>query len=591
MSGSALVFAQSGDSGNALRYTLSLADARQHLLHVKLHIPAGAAEHDLQLPVWNALYQIRDFAQYVNWIRARDGAGNPVAVNAINPSRWHIAHCERGCEVEYEIFADDPGPFGAQWNEQHAFFNFAEILLYPVDGRETPIQLRFEGVPRGWKIATALNGSADKEFSADNYDRLVDAPVEIGTFHEADFDYAGGHYRVVVDADPEDYNLDKIAGIDRSIVAAEASWMDDPPSGTYVFIYHFPRGPAGGGMEHANSTAIDVSAKRLEDPASLTGVTAHEFFHRWNVKRIRPQSLEPIDYTKENYTTALWFSEGFTSTAGEIATLRAGLKSADVFLKDIAGQIQQLESRPAHRTQSAEESSLDAWLERYDHYFQPTRSISYYNKGDLLGVALDLQLRQTTGCQVSLRELFRWMNQHYAKQGRFFPDSQGVREAGQAVGRSDLDAFFEKYVSGTEEVPWNDFFRVVGFELKQVTVSVADLGFVLGRRIGDSAAVSQVTPNGEADRAGLTTGDAILTIDGQPTSSNLRQTLEQLKPGDTLKLHVRGPKGERDLHWNLGKRDQIEYELRDSDTVTDAEKACRSAWFRGEPLASAETAR
>src|SRR5437660_949441 len=218
--------------------------------------------------------------------------------------------------------------------------------------------------------------------------------------------------------------------------------MNDRPFDTYTFIYRFPRGPAGGGMEHAYSAAIDLNADTIKqslDP--LTGVTAHEFFHLWNVKRIRPQTLEPVEYTKENYTRALWFSEGVTSTAEGIIQLRAGLLDEKGYLSRLGEEITELERRPAHLTQSAEESSLDAWLEGDPYYRRPDRSISYYNKGELLGVLLDLTVRDVTQGRASLREVLQWMNQNYAKKGRFFDDSAGVRQAAEAVSHADLGLF------------------------------------------------------------------------------------------------------------------------------------------------------
>jgi predicted metalloprotease with PDZ domain len=575
--------AESVPSPAVIRYTLVLGDPEQHLVHVKLDIPPGPAEHDLQLPVWNALYQVRDFAQYVNRVYARDAAGKPIAVHQMDKSRWHIDHAERGAEVEYETFADEPGPFGAQLNSDHAFFNLAEILIYPTDERADAIQLGFDSVPPKWRIATALAGSAEQGFSADNYDRLVDAPVELGTFQEADFDEGGGHYRVIVDADPADYDMQKIVATDRSVAAAEALWMNDRPFSTYVFIYHFPRGSGGGGMEHANSTAITFSATRLaEDPYSLPDVTAHEFFHLWNVKRIRPQSLEPVDYAKENYTTALWFSEGVTTSAAEIGLRRAGLMDEPRFLKGLAGQIRELEDRPAHLTQSAEQSSIDTWLEKYDYYWLPERSISYYNKGFLLGIMLDLQIRKDSQGRVCLRDLFQWMNDHYARQGRFFPDSAGVREAAEAVSHSDLGWFFQKYVTGTDEIPWDDFFKTVGLHLVRSTMQVADPGFSLARRYGRPPTVARVDANSEARKAGLTAGDVIQEVNGQPAGPDLRQKLERLNPGDLLSLRVRGPGGERELKWKVGARERIDFELKDDEKIMPEQKARRAAWLRGE---------
>src|SRR5208283_3644106 len=171
------------------------------------------------------------------------------------------------------------------------------------------------------------------------------------------------------DADPADYHMEMITADLRKIVASAISWMNDRPFDTYMFLYHFPHGAAGGGMEHAFSTAIDINAEAVaQNSNALAGVTAHEFFHLWNVKRIRPQTLEPVDYTKENYTRALWFSEGVTSTAEGTIELRAGLLTEKQYLERLGDEITELERRPAHLTQSAEDSSLDAWLEGNAYY-------------------------------------------------------------------------------------------------------------------------------------------------------------------------------------------------------------------------------
>jgi predicted metalloprotease with PDZ domain len=436
---------QDASAGTTVQYTVSLTNALEHLVTVRVVLPPGPDERELQLPVWYALYQVRDFSENVNWVTARSAAGAPLPVRKLDKITWRVSGAQSGVAVEYQIFADEPGPFGAQLNMQHAFFNLAEILMYPMNGLGSPARVQFAGVPPGWRIAISLAGSADGSFEAENYDRLADAPVELGSFREEDFDVRGGHYRVVVDADPADYDIQSIVSVLRAVVSAATDWMEDRPFSSYLFVYHFPRSPAGSGMEHANSTAIDISARSLaENPRALADLSAHEFFHLWNVKRIRPQSLEPVDYTRENYTTALWFSEGVTSTAADLIRLRAGLLDEPGYLKELAAQIAELERRPARLTQSAEESSLDAWLEKYPYYRLPVRSISYYNKGDLLGVLLDLQVRETSNGSASLRDVFLWMNQHYARQGKFFPDSDGVREAAEAVSHANVESFFQK---------------------------------------------------------------------------------------------------------------------------------------------------
>jgi predicted metalloprotease with PDZ domain len=568
---------------DTVSYNISLADPEQHLVEVQILLPAGRAEQQLQLPVWNALYQVRDFSQYVNWVRAKDRAGHPLSIRKLDKSRWEVTAAQNGATVEYEIFVDSAGPFGAQLNRHHAFFNLAEILMYPTDVRNGPMTVRFDHVPDGWHVGTPLASSPDGLFNADNYDRLVDSPVEIGNFQESDFDESGGHYRVLVDADSADYDMTKIVGMLHKIAAAATSWMNDRPFDNYMFVYHFPHGPAGGGMEHAFSTAIDVSAESLkENSIPLEGVTAHEFFHLWNVKRIRPQTLEPVDYTKENYTRALWFSEGVTSSAEGTILLRAGLMDEPHYRAELAREIAELQRRPAHLTQSAEESSLDSWLEGDAYYRRPQRSISYYNKGELLGVMLDLKLREVSQGRASLREVFEWMNQNYANKGRFFADSDGVEEAAEAVSHADLKDFFAKYVAGTEEIPWNDVFRGVGLRLVEGTTTVANAGFSASRNFDGPMKVEAVTAGSEAERAGLEVGDMILEIQGKPAGQDSREPLARLNPGDTIQLKVSSRHGEQTLSWHAGSREEITFQLQDVDHLTAEQRARRSAWLKGE---------
>ncbi len=570
-------------------YTISLEAPAKHLVNVDIVLPPGAAERDLQLPVWNALYQIRDFSQFVNWIRANDRNGHPLKVIADTDSRWHVEGCADGATVDYQMYLDSPGPFSAQLNTHHAFLNLAQILMYPVDARGTPFAVRVDRLQPDWHIASSL--PLDTGFyRAENYDRLVDSPFEISNFQESDFEEAGGHYRVIFDAEPGDYDSEKMISNLHKIVAAATSWMYDRPFDTYTFFYHFPHGPAGGGMEHAYSTTIELNAGTLTRSLyPFNAVTAHEFFHLWNVKRIRPRTLEPVDYTHENFTRALWFSEGVTSTAEDFIQLRAGLIDEKGFLSHLGQQISELENRPAHLTQSAEESSLDAWLEGFDYYRRPERSISYYNKGELLGLMLDLAMRDASHGHACLRELFQWMNENYAKKGRYFDDSNGVREAAEAVTHADLGSFFTKYVAGTDEIPWNDFLRYVGLRVEQFTVSVPDPGFVASRNFDGPMSVLEITPGGEAEHAGLKPGEIVVEIQGKPANEESNQQLSQLNPGDSVSVKVRSDGNERELSWKVAGRQELSYRVEDVDKVTREQRAHRAAWLKGEAESSSKT--
>ena len=235
--------------GAATEYTVSLANPEHHLVEVQIILPAGSTQRELQLPVWNALYQVRDFAQYVNWVRAKDRAGRPLTVQQLTKSRWQVSGAESGTILEYQIYVDSFGPFGSQLNSHHAFFNLAQLLIYPVDARSEPMSVRLNHLPRGMAHRHAADFFARRKTQRrENYDRLVDSPVEIGTFKDTDFDEGGGHYRVVIDAEAPDYDMDKIVAMLRKIVAAATSWMGDRPFDNYMFLYHFP--PRTGGRRH-----------------------------------------------------------------------------------------------------------------------------------------------------------------------------------------------------------------------------------------------------------------------------------------------------------------------------------------------------
>jgi len=572
------------------RYAVTLVDASEHIVKVEIDLPPGPSLRELQLPVWNATYQIRDFSEYVQWVHAHRPNGAALAVRKINKSRWQVQGAEQGAIVEYQTSADQPGPFGAQFNHEHAFFNLAELLMYAVEARDAPVSIHFAGIPDGWHLACPLQegpapqGATANELAdmhAANYDVLVDSPVEIAQFEESLFLENGGQYRVVVHAAPESYDLPHLTGILRKIVHAETTWMQDRPFQNYLFIYHFPADHGEGGMEHAYSTAIELSSRSLKaDPDQFASMTAHEFFHLWNVKRIRPQTLAPVDYTKENYTRALWFSEGVTSTVEQYALLSGGLTDEHGFLRNLSEEITALQNRPAHATQSAEESSLDAWLEKYPAYRQPDRSISYYNKGFLLGILLDLEMRKESNDQASLRDLFRYLNQNYARKDRFFDDSDGIRKAAELLTGSDLTPFFQKYVAGTDEIPYDTFLAWVGLHVVVRQKIVPDPGFRAARNFDSLPAVVYVAPESEASRAGLAVGDILVTVDGLPVSRDWESRIGSRSIGEALHLRVRSSNGaERDLAWKLGSRKISEFDVTDTENPTLDQLLHRKSWL------------
>lgn len=466
-----LMLLNPGSARARISYTISLDHPERHLFSVSMNLPAEGDELTTALPAWNALYQIRDFAERVRDVTATCGtSGAPVQIRKVDKQDWKLSVASscappdrRNVSIHYSIFWDDPGPFDSQLNPHHAFLNLAEILMYVPSRRAEEVSVRFTDVPANWRIATALLGS-DDSYSAANYDALVDGPVEAGVFDDFSFESDGAPIHVIVDG--KDSNKSGFESGLQAVTEYELKLMRgapfDSPDRAYTFIFHIGSSGevGGGGMEHRNSSAIACSS-----PDECVGIAAHEFFHAWNVKRIRPQSLEPIDYSREQYSRALWFAEGVSNTYEDYALERTGLWSKEQFYRNLAGQIETLQSRPARLWQSAEESSLDAWFEGFPDYADPSRSISYYNKGDLLGVLLDLAIRDATDNRKSLDDVMRLMNDEYAKQGKFYKDSDGVRRAMEEVSGKDFSDFFARYVAGTDEIPYNKFLGLAGLTL------------------------------------------------------------------------------------------------------------------------------
>jgi len=571
-------------------YFVSLADYATHIAHVSIRFPKVGGPFSLDMPVWNALYQVRNFAANVQDVRAAGTVGEPLPLVHTGTSEWRVAPAGACVVVEYDIHLDNGGPFGSQLDSGHGFFNWAMVLMYSPSTRAQPMSLQLLDVPAGWGLhdihlmGEAPAGKVEQAVGlAPNYDALADSPAEVGVFQHFDFPLDGATYHIVVHGSPGDYDGAKLQELVRNIAHTETDWMADRPFDSYTILYHFPHGHGAGGMEHAYGTAIDLNAEHINrSMLPVAGVTAHEFFHLWNVKRIRPQSLEPIDYQGIMNTRALWFSEGLTSTVGGLMLSRAGIISERQYLDHVAGEISELQSRSAHRWQSVEESSLDAWFEGDAFYRTPERSISYYNKGEVVGVLLDLRIRQLTGGRKSLRDLFHWMNENYAKRGLFFPDSAGVQKAAEVVSGQSFADFFQNYVAGVRDLPYNENLSFVGLQLAQTTARYATAGFTTSSNLGGHPEVATVEPNSEAQRNGVVVGDRVVQLNGKPADSSFDYQLSRMREGATVKIRLAGPAGDRNLKLKLVAREDQAFVLQDMPNATPEQQAHRAAWVRGD---------
>lgn len=565
-----------------IRYDVSLAHPENHLFHVTMQIPDVTGEVRVQMPAWNALYEIRDFSSHVQQVEAFVGAQR-VPIEKLDKQTWRVSAAGT-VRIQYATYWDEPGPFAAQLNGEHAFINFAMLLMYVVDRQREKVNLAIMDFPREWRAEGALLEGCKMVFdqpacpeSASGYDAIVDAPIEAGKFEE--FDLPGVSPQITVVIHGDDWKKKQLEEELTRICQYETKLMGGAPFEHYTFIFHVGKAAAGagGGMEHENSTAISAPSGEY-----LAGVSAHEFFHLWNVKRIRPASLEPVDYTKEQYTRALWFAEGVTSTYGSYTLVRTGIWSKQQFYGDLSGGITELENRPANRWQSAEQSSLDAWLEKYPLYNDPEYSVSYYTKGQVLGFLLDILIRDRTIGAKSLDDVLRAMNEEFANTGKYYRDSLDIRLMAEKIAGGSFEDFFQKYVGGIEPFPYEQILPLAGLQLNVSQRKRATLGFVAEREANVGLVVRRVEEGGPAAKAGLRPGDTILKWNGGEPPRRLERWAREQIAGNVLRLVVRRDDRVIKVEFRLGEMRETYYQVEESSNPTEKARRIRDGLLHGD---------
>ncbi|MBK6851176.1 MAG: M61 family metallopeptidase [Burkholderiales bacterium] len=552
-----------------VRYRVELLDLSAHLLRVTLTVPAPAAEQELMLPVWiPGSYLVREFSRHISQLVASQ-AGRPVVLTQLDKHRWRASCSGRAALVlSYQVYAFDASVRTAWLDSRRGFFNPASVLLGAVGREAEEHRVALAGLPPGWQVATGLPEAGKNEYVAASYDALIDHPFELGEFWRGSFK-AGGvtHEFVVAGAWPGFDGARLLADTQKICAAQIAFWhgSDKPPFDRYVFMLSAVD-DGYGGLEHRNSTAL--ICKRIDLPrtgmsgtpdgyVTLLGLISHEYFHTWNVKRLKPAEFVPYDLTRENYTELLWFFEGFTSYFDDIFLLRAGLIDEARYLKLVAKTITQVLATPGRKVQSVAEASFDAWIKYYrPDENTPNATVSYYTKGALIALALDLTLRREgerrRGPQrASLDALMLrlWQSSGAASSGRgavpggaskgissttaATPDgasSQGAIPVGSrvdgSISEADIAAALHtvgarsyapelaSWVHGTEDLPLTDLLAQFGVRWSHEASTLLQR---LGLRLHEGGAagglrVQAVQRGGAAERAGLAAGDELLAL-------------------------------------------------------------------------------
>ena len=512
-----------------ISYRIAVADANAHLYRVTLKVPRPAPEQRLSLPVWiPGSYMVREFARHLSGFEAKQGT-RTIALQQLDKTSW-LARCEGTAtlELSYLVYAFDTSVRAAFLNSERGFFNGTSLCLR-VEGRESePHGIELAALPRGWQAATAMravqvDANGRGSYEADDYDELVDHPFELGRFWRGSFVANGVPHEFVVAGAWPGFDGERLLADSKRICEAEIEFWHGkkkPPFERYVFMLNAVD-DGYGGLEHRASTALiaarrdlpRANQKELSDGyVTLLGLISHEYFHTWNVKRLKPSELARIDYARENHTELLWFFEGFTSYYDDLLLLRAGLIDAPRYLKLVAKTINGVLGAPGRQVQSVAQSSFDAWTKYYrQDENTPNSTVSYYTKGSLVALALDLTVR-SAGHHGSLDDVMRALWSHSA--GGPITQADIAQALQHAAGRS-LQREIGQWVHGREDLPLTPLLEAFGVATKSEAAPFAQR---LGLRVSEGALtgvqVKSVLRGSAAERAGLSPGDELLAVNG-----------------------------------------------------------------------------
>ena len=537
----------------SLRYTLAMPAPKSHYFEVKMELGGFPADYtDVKLPVWApGSYLVREYAKNVEGFEARTASGQPLAAEKINKNTWRVRHAKQvNFQVSYRVYAFELSVRTSFIDADHGYSNGSNMFMYPAENKKLGSTVVVQPAA-GWaQVSTALRPAPGKfTYKAASYDELADSPIEIGNQKVLEFTANGTPHQVAMCGT---YTADETKLLaDMKRVCEEAHRVvGQNPLDHYLFIVHnLERG--GGGLEHLYSTTLEVGRTAYGTEAgmkSFLGLMAHEYFHLWNVKRIRPVALGPFNYDQENYTHMLWVSEGMTEYYSKQILARAGMLSREEYLGKLGNAITEVENTPGNRIQSAAESSFDAWIK----YYRPNENanntqISYYSKGDLIGTWLDLNIAQATSGAKHLDDVFRLLyDTYYKKAGRGFTD-QEYQDAVATVAGRRFDEFFRNSVYDTKPIDFATALAYAGLTLTSAPLSTeGTLGANFSNRTG-KLLVASVVRDGAAWNTGLSATDEVLLINGAAPSEETVKALVSSPVGTDVKLQVRRDGLTRDI--------------------------------------------
>jgi predicted metalloprotease with PDZ domain len=599
-----------------VHYFITPQNPEAHLFEVTCTVAQPhSSGQQFSLPAWiPGSYLIREFVRHIVALKATC-KGKPVKTIKLDKHTWQCAPCKGALTLTYQVYAWDLSVRGAHLDTTHGFFNGTSVFLraHGLEGEAHGVEIL---PPAGklykeWRVATAMTRHGAKEFGfgsyqAESYEELIDHPVEMGDFDLVSFRAGGVPHHIAVTG-VHDADLERLTRDAKKICDYQIDFFHDgdkPPMSRYVFLVTAV-GEGYGGLEHRASTALICSRDDLpqkneksigEKYRNFLGLLSHEYFHAWNVKRILPAAFQPYDLTQENYTSLLWMFEGLTSYYDDLVLVRCGLISQEVYLQLIGETITRVLRSSGRLKQSVAESSFDAWTKFYRPDENSTNSgISYYAKGSLVGLALDLHIRRETKNKKSLDDVMRALWDFFGAKNMGVPE-EGFEKLAQNVSGLNLKPFFDHAVRGTGDLPLRDLLEhfAVDYELRAAE-SEADKGgkpgkknlrarVSLGAKISGSheASLLQVYDAGAAQAAGLSAGDSIIALDGlRVNAATLEKMLLNKSAGDVVVMLAfrRDELMAFDVTLQAAPKDTCALTLKEKAATQNAK--AREAWLRG----------
>jgi predicted metalloprotease with PDZ domain len=583
----AITIRQSKLTSNAasLCYQVAMSQPASHLFEVTLQISNWRSPTlDLKMPVWTpGSYLVREYARHLQDFTARSGERELTSCK-LGKNHWQVA-TENLTEIQvsYRIYANELTVRTNHLDPTHGYFNGAALFFFIPGLEQEPIRLKIVPPQSDWRVATILPKIDEEEhtFLAQDFDTLVDSPVEIGTHQVYDFEVLGKPHSLAIWSQGNS-NPQQIIADTTKLIEAEAAMFDGLPYEQYLFLLHLS-GSGYGGLEHKDCCTLNYPRFGFRDREKyerFLQLVAHEFFHLWNVKRIRPQVLETFNYEVENYTTSLWFCEGTTSYYDILIPLRAGIYDQKTCLKSFSKDISRYLNTIGRKVQPLGESSYDAWIKLYRREaYSDNNQISYYLKGQLVSLLLDLLIRAKHQNKRSLDDVMRLMWSRFGQEEIGFSETQ-LRSTIAEVAGENLDDFFHRYIETTEELPFDDYLNPFGLYLKTVVESSTPYLGIRVQSDGSREVIEYVAAESPAAVAGIDAKDELLAIDGiKVDAKSLEERLSDYQAEDTIQVTVFHKDELKTLTVTLATAQANRYELAIKDNLSPEQQQNLAGWL------------